>query len=290
MADFYCIPTLTGAAKIAAAASGGPAVTLTHYSVGDASGVPYAPLTRQSADDLVNEQHMDVLESVTQSTEDARVYIARIRIPAAVGGWNICEIGLIDSDGDLIYLANYPNNYKPTFSQGAGGELVIPVYMMTDAADTIEVVADPEVITATQAWVQQQLTAASVAARIAIGDLYFTTVPGRDPAVFLGYGTWEPYAQGRALVGVLDADADFGTLGQTGGAKTHTLTAPQLAPHAHKHSANIAGTGGGTNQNWYPADYDPGANYNFDSSQTGEAEPHNNLQPYIVIAVWRRTA
>lgn len=326
MADFYCIPTLTGAAKIAAAAAGGPPMTLTHYSVGDANGVPYAPLTREDAVDLVNERHMDVLESVIQSSEDDRVYIARIRIPPDVGGWNICEIGLIDSDGDLVYLANYPNNYKPTFSQGAGGELVIPVYLMTAAADTIEVVADPAVITASREWVDDHyvprtLTATEMVAgivqratpaealagledskfitsatllevltelttsweearRIPVGDLYLTTVAGRDPAVFWGYGTWERYAQGRVLVGFNAADADFNTVGNTGGTKSNTISVDNLPADSNFQVNRYGGSDVS-----FMGQFDSGS-----SVDPGGAQPLSNLQPYIVVAVWRRTA
>lgn len=340
MADFYCIPTDTGAAKLAAAGAGGPPVNLTHYAVGDANGVPYQPLTRQDATDLVNERHLAPLESVTVSPSDARVYIARIRIPPDVGGWNICEIGLIDADGDLLYLANYPNNYKPVFSEGAGGELVIPVHLLTDAADSVTVVADPNVIGATQAWVDEHYTPRNLEAtelvaglvrrateaqaldgldpetyitpatllavltdmataweessRIAVGDLYFTTVNGRNPGIFLGYGAWELYAQGRALVGIQDGDPDFGVMGQTGGAKLHTLSVDQIP--SHRHDLVINGTAGGDNGigamdrrlSGYGTDtMDNAWNY---AADTGGGEPHNNLQPYVVVAIWRRTA
>ena len=74
-------------------------------------------------------------------------------MPANVGGWRICEIALIDADGDIIYLANYPNNYKPTLAEGAGGELEIPVYLQSSAAGSIAVVVDPNVLSASQNWV-----------------------------------------------------------------------------------------------------------------------------------------
>lgn len=122
-----------------------------------------------------------------------------------------------------------------------------------------------------------------------VGTPYFNKTDNRNPAVILGFGTWAR-EEGRVLVGFHSGDPDFGTAGATGGAKTHTLTVPQLPPHSHPVSANIAGTGGGTNQNWYLADYDPDADYNFDSGDTGGGEAHNNLQPYVVYHWWVRTA
>lgn len=151
MADFYCIPTTLGLIKLASAANGGAPVEIIEFAVGDANGAPYLPQTRVNELDLLNEQYRASLESVTVSPTDASVYIAKIKIPANVGGFYVCEIALIDTDGDIIYLANYPYNYKPTLTQGAGGELVIPVYLQSSAADTITIVQNPNVITLSQA-------------------------------------------------------------------------------------------------------------------------------------------
>jgi hypothetical protein len=61
-----------------------------------------------------------------------------------------------------------------------------------------------------------------------IGTIYETTNAAYDTAAKLatqfGFGTWEPYGGGRVLVAINSADTEFNTLGQTGGAKTHTLT------------------------------------------------------------------
>ncbi|PTQ90277.1 phage tail protein [Agitococcus lubricus] len=151
MADFYCIPTSLGLIKLASAANGGTPVQIVEFAVGDANGEPYLPQTRVNAIALIHEQYRALLESVTVSPSDASVYIAKIKIPANVGGFYLCEIALIDTDGDIIYLANYPYNYKPTLTQGAGGELVIPVYLQSSAADTITIIQNPNVITLSQA-------------------------------------------------------------------------------------------------------------------------------------------
>jgi hypothetical protein len=153
MSDFYCIPTNIGLTKLAAFATGGSPITITEFAVGDANGVPYLPETRVAHNTLVHECYRNAIESVLVSPFDPHVSIATINLAANVGGWRVCEIALIDDDGDIIYLANYPNNYKPTLSEGAGGELEIPVYLQASAAGSIAVVVDPNIIRASQDWV-----------------------------------------------------------------------------------------------------------------------------------------
>jgi hypothetical protein len=76
----------------------------------------------------------------------------------------------------------------------------------------------------------------------AVGAVYLS-VTGVNPATELGYGSWTQVAQGQFLVGFKTADADFGTVQGTGGAKTvasaGTVAAPiftgaALASHAHE--------------------------------------------------------
>lgn len=153
MSDFYCIPTNIGLTKLAAFATGGSPITIVEFAVGDANGVPYLPETRVAHNTLVHECYRNAIESVLVSPFDAHVSIATINLAANVGGWRVCEIALIDDDGDIIYLANYPNNYKPTLSEGAGGELEIPVYLQASAVGSIAVVVDPNIIRASQDWV-----------------------------------------------------------------------------------------------------------------------------------------
>lgn len=88
-----------------------------------------------------------------------------------------------------------------------------------------------------------------------------------------------PNYQGRVLVGLKPSDTDFSTLGKSGGAKTHTLTAAQQASMpVRAGSDNILKDSGGLGGWRFNA---AGAN---DGANTfiavGGGLPHNNLQPY----------
>ncbi len=61
-----------------------------------------------------------------------------------------------------------------------------------------------------------------------IGCVYLAAVAS-SPALLLGFGVWEQIAQGRALFGQNEADADFDTAEETGGAKTSAA----LLAHTH---------------------------------------------------------
>ncbi len=114
-----------------------------------------------------------------------------------------------------------------------------------------------------------------------IGSVY-TSVVSTNPATLLGFGTWTAFAAGRTLVGLDAGQTEFDTVEETGGAKTHTLTASELPT---------------TVPQWYGTRYDSGGtslgdtpDKNVGFKPLGSGSAHNNLQPYIVVYFWKRTA
>lgn len=124
----------------------------------------------------------------------------------------------------------------------------------------------------------------------AVGDLYLTINP-ENPKTRLGYGTWELYGPGRAIVCVDTFDSDFNIVGKTVGEKKHTLSIDEIPSHYHNlNNAKISNqfTSGDTKGvDWILN----GANWGDISSQsTGGNQPHNNIQPSITCYIWLRTA
>ena len=118
-----------------------------------------------------------------------------------------------------------------------------------------------------------------------VGSIYMS-VDSTSPATLFG-GTWEQLKD-RFLLGA----GDTYTAGNTGGEATHTLTVNEIPSHTH--TANTY-TGGTVTQ----PDYVDGVAINWVSAyrtsigtinNTGGGLAHNNMPPYLVVYVWKRTA
>ena len=124
-----------------------------------------------------------------------------------------------------------------------------------------------------------------------VGSIYINATNSTNPGTLLGFGTWAAFGAGRVPVGINSADADFDTAEETGGAKTHTLTTSELP--AHSHGGIFPSGASGSFSQAFDVD-NPGTGADLGSekttSNTGSGAAHNNLQPYIVVYMWKRTA
>jgi microcystin-dependent protein len=134
----------------------------------------------------------------------------------------------------------------------------------------------------------------------------FIAVVSTNPATLLGYGTWSAFGAGRVLVGLDSGDADFDAAEETGGAKTHTLVSAEMPAHTHVQDAHThnflprsATTGSVSSIVTGTLDTSStisGANQphvqaaTATNQNTGGGGAHNNVQPYIVVYMWKRTA
>lgn len=159
--------------------------------------------------------------------------------------------------------------------------------------------------------------------KIPVGGLYLATT-STNPATQLGYGTWEAYGAGRALVGVGDNGQATWTAGETRGNETHTLSEAEMPNHTHTIDPPNTNTSSAGNHNHNsnggaflrsgaggPFGFDAGNSYipidvisntsnagahthsvnipAFESGSRGAGNAHNNVQPSIAVYVWRRT-
>ena len=154
-----------------------------------------------------------------------------------------------------------------------------------------------------------KLASDALAAAYPVGSIYMNATNSSNPATLLGFGTWVAFGAGRVPVGIDSGDTDFDTAEETGGAKTHTLTQAEIE---HNHlwvttggagaDLSIALTTAGDRNNTFDDAGDSreltsdgalsGSNYTDDNRGLtgGTVSPHNNLQPYIVVYMWKRTA
>jgi microcystin-dependent protein len=113
-----------------------------------------------------------------------------------------------------------------------------------------------------------------------------------------------PNLKGRTAAGYDAGQAEFNTVGKTGGAKTHTLSAAEMPSHGHSVSLNADGNHNhvlnigltGVNQtssdvavrneytlNGYNTSDSGTHNHGVNQSNAGSGSAHNILAPYIAL-------
>jgi len=127
-----------------------------------------------------------------------------------------------------------------------------------------------------------------------VGAIYTAITSGSPETVF--GGTWVSFGQGRVMVGHDDAaspDTDFvagstdGSAVLVGGAKTHTLLIEEMPSHTHTINGIENPSGSGANGS---SDGASSFTNSLTTNATGGGVAHNNLQPYVVVYMWKRTA
>lgn len=124
-----------------------------------------------------------------------------------------------------------------------------------------------------------------------IGSIYMS-VNSTSPATLFG-GTWAQLKD-RFLLGA----GDTYTNGATGGESTHTLASTEMPNHDHDGVITIGGYKLTTVSHY---DYGSGTPYvsvdgttetgqSADIQSAGGGAAHNNMPPYLVVYMWKRTA
>ena len=131
-----------------------------------------------------------------------------------------------------------------------------------------------------------------------IGSIYIS-VNNTDPGTLFG-GTWD-----RIKDTFLLSAGDTYAAGSTGGEAAHTLTTDEMPSHSHfqQHQSDTSYVGihvknynsGGSIQGVQPSNGTRRNNIADPSTRvptvaTGGGQAHNNLPPYLVVYVWKRTA
>jgi hypothetical protein len=147
--------------------------------------------------------------------------------------------------------------------------------------------------------------AAALASLYPVGSIYTNAAVSTNPATLLGFGTWSAFGAGRVMVGLDAGNAAFDTAQETGGSAdaivvshSHTATSSVTDPgHNHtigfqnhtidQNSGSAALAKQGTSNT---STASTGISVSTSISTEGSSGTNANLQPYIVVYMWRRTA
>jgi hypothetical protein len=166
---------------------------------------------------------------------------------------------------------------------------------------------------ATKAYIDAAIVAARQNA-YPVGSIYINAASVTNPATLLGFGTWVEFGSGRVMVGQNTGDASFDVLEETGGSKdaivvshghtfsgtastaslvgTFTASKPPEASGIVTYQYGISGGADGaqTSASRYTIDASHSHTVSGTVSNTGSSGTNANLQPYVVVKMWKRTA
>lgn len=166
---FSTIHTKYGLTAMSRAESTGVPINLTHMAVGDGNGSPVKPHWEQTG--LARERYRGTINRVFQDPDDPTRFTAELVVPESEGGWTIRELGVFDAAGSLFVVGNLPEVYKPLPEEGSFGDAVLRLAFVVTNAAVVSVMVDPNVAVASQAWVINNITAATLIPGGTVGQL-----------------------------------------------------------------------------------------------------------------------
>lgn len=250
---------------------------------GDTEWVDAAELGNVTVDIVQEVQTLSASQTVVNlndmTADHVGVYINGVRLlPASYSKTGAAQLTLTTpaTGGEKIHVVQNDPAGELEYLQTANNLSDVP--NKATARANLELLTNTPYLDALWALMQQRT--------YPVGEILTTRRTG-NPSTWLGFGTWARYGQGRVMVGYDEADASFNALDKSGGAKTHVLTVDELPAHNHTLKLGAGSTG--------PAVFN-GSNGNVTTDDTtsiqntGGGQAHNNLQPYITVFMWQRTA
>jgi hypothetical protein len=228
---------------------------------------------------------------------NSSAHTATIFNSTVVGNTTAAGTGVAVPAGKQMTVLSDGTDFSTTFSATAG----------LAETSTTQAPGTNNTTIATTAFVAAALSA--VQALYPVGSVYINATNATNPGTLLGFGTWTAFGAGRVPVGFNAADPLFDTAEETGGSKdaivvSHTHTASTATAGTHAHSASLIANFSEAGTPFRFSGYSS-SNGNFGSANTESAGAHNhtvtvdsagssgtnaNLQPYITVYMWKRTA
>jgi hypothetical protein len=238
--------------------------------------------------------HGDSYEDINLNT------VSQIQPNLVGGAWEIDGTPVTSTASELNYLSGLNGSVQDNLDLKA--PLASPALTGIPTAPTAATATDTTQIATTE--FVKQVIAEMV---YPVGSIYVNATSTENPATLLGFGTWVEHGSGRVLVGQNTGDSSFDTLGETGGQKdavivshSHTGTTNTTGSHTHSSNASVL-------VNLSEGAYADGSSralrnlsqimnpagdhsHTLTTDTVGESGTNKNLQPYVVVKMWKRTA
>lgn len=153
MQKYRTFLTKLGKEKIIAAEAASTHLAFKHIAVGDAADPPTEDLTK-----LRNEVWRGEIQRIQVDALDNHVLNVEAVIPSQDGGFMVRELGLFDTDGDLIAVGRAPDSYKPLVEDGAAKSLLIVFKIVIDNTSVVVLNVDDSVVLVTRKYLEHQLS------------------------------------------------------------------------------------------------------------------------------------
>lgn len=153
--NYFTVLTQIGLQKLANATAQNKSLKLTHMVVGDGNGVEITP------DDTMSTLHNEVFrlpiaELKTHDTNSNWIEAAGY-IPAQDGDFWVREVGLLDDQGNLIAMGNYPQTFKPTVENGVANDMHLKMILEISNTENISFLVDPAFEIANKEYVKESI-------------------------------------------------------------------------------------------------------------------------------------
>ena len=223
------------------------------------------------------------------------------------------NIGFTTDDEDLMALANGALTVNGTLE--TTGNITVTGNIITNGTGLVDGVDVADLNTKLSTGDATDARLKNIFNLIYPVDSIFISTSNADPATIYG-GTWTAFGAGRTLVGVgtgTDSNSEskvFSSSEATAGEYNHTLSQAEMNHNHYVYDYNAGGyrsiriTDEGTHGKTFNASADAvaitsgsGGHMTIDMytdnnrNITGETvTAHNNIQPYITVYMWKRTA
>lgn len=165
--EYGAVVTDIGNELMMNAVKNGKKVAIAEFAVGDANGEYYEPNTTMTT--LKNEKWRGSINSCEISKEAKNIMNITAVCPGDVGGFTIREMAVFDTNNNMIAICNCPATPKVTIVDGAVNEMRLTIEIALICGDSIELVIDPNIVTATKKDIEDIMDILEEIGKVTIG-------------------------------------------------------------------------------------------------------------------------